>query len=312
MAMEAKTLANERVAYCNGEILPESRVVVSFRDRGFKLGDAAFDATRTFGGRPFKLEAHVERLYNSLRYLRIDPGLSPAEMLHISEEVLERNLHLLGSDNDYWVIQRITRGVDVVGGELWESGGPTVIVECTPLPLKPRARLFRDGIPVVFPSVRRSPPDSLSPNAKTHNYLNLVIGDLEARDHDPEAWAVLLDTRGYLCEGIGSNIFLVRDGALLTPKSQYVLAGVSRQTVIELATGLGLAVAERDLSPYDAQTADEAFITSTSFCLCPVRSFNGVPVVEDGIPGPVTKALTEAFAALVDFDFVSQYLRQLD
>jgi len=304
-------LANERVAYFNGEIMPESRVLIPFRDRGFKLGDAVFDVARTFAGRPFKLREHVERLYRSLKYVRIDPGLAPAEMIAISEEVLERNRHLLDRDEDYWLAQRVTRGADVVGGELWQSGGPTVIVECTPLPLKPRAPLFRDGIRVVIPSIRRTPPESLSPNAKVHNYLNLVLGDLEVRAQDPEAWALLLDTRGYLCEGIGSNLFLVRNGALCTPKHQYVLAGVSRETVIELARAAQIPVVEEDLSPYDATTADEAFITSTSFCLCPVSRLNGQPIGDGGVPGPVTRRLTEAYSALVEFDFVGQYLRHL-
>ncbi len=304
-------LANERMAYINGKILPESQVTVSFRDRGFKLGDAAFDVCRTFGGKPFKLKEHVERLYRSLRYLRIDPGLTPEEMTAVSEEVLERNRHLLGPDDDYWLAQRVSRGVDVVGGELWESEGATVIVECTPLPLKPRARFFRDGLEVITPAVRRAAPDALSPNAKTHNYLNLVVADLQARSYKTDGWPVLLDHRGFLCEGNGSNIFLVRDGSLLTPKAQYVLAGVSRQTVMDLASGLGIPVLEEDLMLQDAANADEAFVTSTSFCLCPVASYDGQVLGDGTVPGPVTERLTRAFAEMVDFDFVAQYLRHL-
>ena len=305
------SLANERVAYFNGEIMPESRVLIPFRDRGYKFGDAAFDVARTFGGKLFKLKAHVERLYRSLKYLRIDPGMTPDEMIRISEEVLARNRHLLDRDDDYWLAQRVSRGVDVVGGELWESGGACVIVECTPLPLKPRARLFRDGIDIAVPSLRRVPPDSLSPNVKNHNYLNLVLGDLEVRSQNPDAWAILLDSRGFLCEGIGSNIFTVKAGILYTPKSQYVLAGVTRETVLELAAQRGIPAVEADLSPYDAYTADEAFVTSTSFCVCPARSFNGVPLGDGAVPGPVTKVLTDAFIALVDYDFVTQYTRHL-
>lgn len=304
-------LANERMAYFNGEIVPESRVVIPFRDRGFKLGDAVFDVARTFGGKPFKLKEHVERLYRSLSYTRIDPGLDQDEMIRISEEVLARNAHLLDRDEDYWIGQWITRGSEPSGGDLHESTGPLVIVDCNPLPLKARAALYRDGIPVVFPSIRRIPPECLSPNAKTLNYLNLVMGDQEVRIHDPGNWSVLLDTRGYLCEGTGSNIFLVRDGVVLTPKHQYVLAGVSRQTVIELAEDQGIPVREEDLTPYDAATADEAFITSTSFCLCPVRGFNGGRLGAEEIPGPVTKLLSDAYCDLVGFDFVGQFLKHL-
>ena len=306
----ANPRANHRVAYFNGRFVPEREVVLPFRDRGFKYGDAAFDMTRTFRGRPFKLKEHVDRLYRSLRYLRIDPGLSAGEMVAASEEVLERNRHFLTPDTDYWVGQRVSRGVDAVGDEGWEHTGPNVIVECIPLPLKNRARLFRDGIDIVVPPTRRVPPDSLSPRAKTHNYLNLITADLEAKAQDKEAWSVLLDTNGHLAEGIGSNIFLVRDGAVVTPHERWVLPGVSRAAVIELCGKLGIACAEADLDLYDAATADEIFMTSTSLCICPVRSIGGRQL-PGPIPGPVTRRLTEAYAESVGCDFVAQYLAHL-
>jgi branched-chain amino acid aminotransferase len=302
--------ANHRVAYFNGKIVPEREVVLPFRDRGFKYGDAAFDMTRTFNGRAFKLKEHIERFYRSLRYLRIDPGIGQADMVAASEEVLARNSHFLTPDTDYWVGQRVSRGVDAVGDEGWEHTGPNVIVECIPLPLKNRARLFRDGIDIVVPPTRRVAPDMLSPRAKTHNYLNLVMADLEAKAQDKEAWSVLLDAQGHLAEGIGSNIFIVRDGAVLTPNERWVLPGVSRATVIELCGELGIPCREADLDLYDASTADEIFMSSTSLCLCPVRSIGG-QVLPAPIPGPVTRRLTEAHAKFVDCDFVAQYLKHL-
>ena len=306
----ANPRANYRVAYFNGRIVPEREVVLPFRDRGFKYGDAAFDMTRTFHGRPFKLKEHVERLYRSLRYLRIDPGLSPAEMTAASEEVLERNRHFLSEDTDYWLGQRVSRGVDAVGDEGWEHTGPNVIVECIPLPLKARARLFRDGIDIIVPPTRRVSPEALSPRAKTHNYLNLITADLEAKAQDKEAWSVLLDADGHLAEGIGSNIFVVRDGAVLTPRERWVLPGVSRAAVIELCGELGISCDEADLDLYDAATADEIFMTSTSLCICPVRSIGG-RALPMPIPGPITHRLSDAYARLVGCDFVAQYLRQL-
>jgi branched-chain amino acid aminotransferase len=304
--------AAERVAYFNGQIISEREVRIPFRDRGFKFGDAVFDTTRTFGHRIFKLREHVERLYRSLGYLRIDPGLTPAEMVQITEEVLARNLPLLEPDEDYWVTQRVSRGLDAADQGIWGQAGPTVVVECQPLPLRERARLFRDGIKVIVPSVRRTPPESFSPRAKTHNYLNVITGDLEARAQDPEAWAVLLDTRGFLAEGTGSNIFLVRGGTVFTPREQFVLGGISRETVIELARQSGIPLAEADLELYDAYTAEEAFLTSTSLCICPVRSVNGVAIGGARVPGPVTRRLTDAYQRLVDCDFVAQYLKRLD
>jgi branched-chain amino acid aminotransferase len=304
--------SGERVAYFNGRIVPEREVRVPFRDRGFKFGDAVFDTTRTFGHRIFKLREHVDRLYRSLRYVQIDPGLTPARLIEITEAVLRQNLPLLEPDEDYWVTQRVSRGLDPGDEPTWGQTGPTVIVECLPLPLRARARLFRDGIKVIVPAVRRVPPECLSPRAKTHNYMNVTLGDLEAKKADPEAWAVLLDTRGNLAEGTGSNIFLVRGGTVSTPREQLVLAGISRDTVIELARETGVPLVERDLDLFDAHTADEAFLTSTSLCICPVRSVNGVPIGSGQVPGPVTRRLTDAYKQLVDYDFVAQYLKRLE
>ena len=305
-------LSNERVVYINGEIVPESRAMVSFRDRSFKYGDGAFDMTRTFGHRIFKLDEHLKRFYKSLKYLQMDPGMSLEKMKEISEEVLARNLHLLADDEDYWVGQRVSRGVEPVGGDIHEAAEPTVVIECTPLPFKARAHYFRDGMEVVIPSTRRTAPDSLTPRAKTHNYMNLMVAHEEVRRQNANAWAILLDVNGNLCEGVGSNIFVVEDGVVYTPEDRFVLCGVSRQTAIDLAEAAGIKVVRKDLDLYDAYTADEAFITSTSFCIVPVNSFNGIEVGDGAIPGPITKRITDAYVDFVDHDFVGQYLNHLD
>ncbi len=109
------TSTRQRVAYFNGNIVPESQVLLPFRDRGFLFGDAVFDTARTFGGRVFKLQEHVDRLFRSLRYTRIDPGLSPGEIKAIAEEVLQHNVPLLDEDEDYWVYLRISRGICICG-----------------------------------------------------------------------------------------------------------------------------------------------------------------------------------------------------
>lgn len=307
------TASAERTAWFNGSFLPESAVRISFRDRGFINGDGVFDTARTFRGRPHKLREHVERLYRSMAYLRLDPGLAPEELLAISEELVARNEPLRGAAGDWWVTQRVTRGPapaddDGRGGSREQA---TVIVECTPLPLARRAPLFRDGIDVVIPWVRRVPPECLSPRAKTHNYLNLALGQLEAASQNPEAWAVLLDTQGNLAEGIGCNVFLVIDGVLKTPRAQKVLPGITRESVLDHASALGIPVEETDLDPYDALTAQEGFLTSTSLCLCPIRSVDGRPLAGGSLPGAVTVRLTQAFSESVQFDFVGQYLAHL-
>jgi branched-chain amino acid aminotransferase len=305
------TILNQRVVYLNGRIIPESEATLPFRDRGVKYGDAVFDTTRTFGHRIFKLREHLERLYRSLRYVRIDPGLSLDEMAAITEDVVARNLPLLGPDEDYWISQRITRGiVDPNERSAWpDYVGPTVIVECLPLPLSTRAKLYRDGIDVIVPATRRTAPAMQSPRAKTHNYLNLILADLEVQAQNPEAFAVLLDENGNLCEGRGSNIFMVSDGTLITPRERYVLPGISRQTVIELAATEGIPFEEKDFDLFDAYNGDEFFITSTSFCICPVRGINGVLFGDGSVPGPITNRLMRAYVDLVGFDWIAQYTR---
>ena len=233
------------------------------------------------------------------------------ELAEISETVVERNRHLLDEGEDYWVFQRISRGSNYPDGPGAPSG-PTVIVECIPLPLAKRAHLFRDGIDIVVPSVRRTPPESLSPNAKMQNYLNLIVAGFDAENAGDRAWPVLLDTRGFLAEGSGSNLFIVRNGEVITPKAQYVLAGISREVTIDLCGREGITCREEDIAPYDVTTADEAFLTSTSLCICPAVTFNGSTFAAAGVPGPVTERLMEAYAQEVNYDFVGQYLQHLD
>ena len=300
-------MANERVAYVNGEIVPESEAVISIRDRGFLQGDAVFDTTRTFGGRIFRLDEHLDRFFHSLKYMRIDPGMTKQDFARLTMEVLEANLPLIEADDDYWVTQRVTRGVTVDGEDK-----PSIIIECVPLPFKARAAYYRDGLPVVVPSVRRTPPEAQSPRAKVHNYVNLVQATLEVESQNPNAWPILLDTNGNLSEGPGSNIFIVKDGIVITPREQFILSGISRRVAIELAQELGIEVQEADIDLYDAYTADEAFVTSTSFCICPVSSFNGSSVADGSVPGPVTDRLTRAYSGMVGLDVAGQYLARLE
>ena len=297
------------IVFFNGRLLPEKDVGISIHDRGFLYGDAVFDATRTFNGRTFKLREHIDRLYNSLRYLRIDPGMGREEMERWSLEVVNHNYPLLPSDQDLWVMQRISRGIE--SSEPGYTMRPTVLIETHAIPFTRRAALYRDGINLITPSVPRVPPRFLSPRAKTHNYLNLIMGELEAHATDPDSWAVLLDENGNLTEGRGSNVFLVKDGTVSTPRGQLVLEGITRGVVLDLAARLGLPVAERDLDLYDAYTADEAFLTSTSLCICPISSVNGASVGNGKVPGPVTQQLMAAFSDLAGMDYIAQYLYHL-
>ena len=297
----------ERVAYVNGVIAPESESKVSIHDLGFLYGDAVFDTTRTFGHTIFKLDEHLDRFFDSLKYMRIDPSLTRGEFAAITMDVLDANLPLLDDDDDYWVSQRVTRGVRGAG----DANRPTVVIECFPLPFQERAKFYRDGLQVVTPSIRRTPPEAMSPRAKMHNYINIIQGDLEVKAQNPDAISILLDVNGNIAEGMGSNIFLVKDSAVTTPREQYVLGGISRSTVIELAQEMGIETREADMDLFDAYTADEAFVTSTSFCICQVASVNGSPIGDGSVPGPVTDRLQKAYSGLVGVDIVGQYLARL-
>ena len=158
----AQQLSNQRIAWFNGKFMPEGQVMIPFRDRSWKYGDGAFDMTRTFEGQPFRLKEHIDRFYRSLRYLQIDPGIGPKEMVAHSEEVVARNEHLRPAIGDWWVGQRVSRGVDAVGDEGWDHTGPNVVIEVLPLPLAKRAKLYRDGAEVITTTVRRTAPSMLS------------------------------------------------------------------------------------------------------------------------------------------------------
>ena len=300
-------MSTERVAYVNGEILPESQASVSINDRGFLYGDAVFDTTRTFNGEIFRLEQHLDRFYESLRYMRIDSPVDKAEMKEITLKILDKNLEILPEGDDYWVSQRVSRGVRGLPGGM----KPTIVIECFPLPLQERSEYYRDGIKMITSSIRRTAPESLSPRAKMHNYINLIQAELEVQSQDSRALALLLDVNGNLCEGHGANIFLVNKGVIYTPREQFVLAGISRQVTIELADNLGYEIKETDLDVFDAYTADEIFVTSTSFCICPVSMINGLQVKSKTVPGDVTLELQTAYSKLVKMDFVKQYLDKL-
>ncbi|MEM7123135.1 MAG: aminotransferase class IV [Pseudomonadota bacterium] len=298
-----------RVAWYNGETMPEADVRIPFRDLGFIYGDSVYDTARTFNGIPHLVDDHVDRLFASLKYVMIDVPYDRQTIVDVTKEIAEKNKALLGPDMDYWVCQRVSSGVQTIEGEAPLQSGPTFIIECKPIPFKARAPMFRDGIDAVISSQRRFAPDALSPNAKTSNYLNMLIGAREVAAIAPHAWAVLLDHKGYVCEGAGCNIFFVRDGRVVTPPRESVLPGVSRRLVIELCVDVGVECAEEPITLFDAATADEAFFSATSLCMCPLRSFNGRQF--ELSPGPITARLMDAYKQRVGFDFVAQFLAHL-
>ena len=295
----------EYTAYFKGEWMPFSQVKIDPMDRGFTVGDVVFDVARTFNGKSFRMEDHIQRLYRSLKFVRIDPGLSAKEMLDISEEVVQRNDHLRAEVGDFTITQFGTRGP---GSSSRSAGPPAVCVKVAPIGFGRFADLFKDGAHGVITRTRSYPVESLDPKVKNYSRMNFNLADLEAADVDPEAWPILTDADGSLTEGTGYNVFLVTDGVIRTPGDRNILQGVSRGMVFDLARQLNIPLVEEDLQPYDLYTADEAFFSGTSPCILPVSKVDQREI-GDGRPGPIVQQLLSAWSETVGMDIVDQALQ---
>ena len=295
----------EYTAYFKGEWMPFSQVKIDPMDRGFTVGDVVFDVARTFNGKSFRMEDHIQRLYRSLKFVRIDPGLSAKEMLDISEEVVQRNDHLRAEVGDFTITQFVTRGP---GSSSRSAGPPAVCVKVAPIGFGRFADLFKDGAHGVITRTRSYPVESLDPKVKNYSRMNFNLADLEAADVDPEAWPILTDAEGSLTEGTGYNVFLVTDGVIRTPGDRNILQGVSRGMVFDLARQLNIPLVEEDLQPYDLYTADEAFFSGTSPCVLPVSKVDQREI-GDGRPGPIVQQLLSAWSETVGMDIVDQALQ---
>lgn len=292
-------------AYFNGEWMPFSQVKIDPMDRGFTVGDVVFDVARTFNGKSFRMREHIDRLYRSLKFVRIDPGLSSDEMLDISEDVVRRNESLRQDVGDYTITQFVTRGP---GSSARDAGPATVCVKARAIDFGRIASLFETGAHGVITRTRSYPVESLDPKVKHYSRMNFNLADLEAGDVDPDSWPILTDSDGNLTEGTGYNVFLVTDGVIRTPGDRSILQGVSRGMVFDLAHQLGIPVVEEDLQPYDMYTADEAFFSSTSPCVLPVTKVDKRQLGE-GRPGPIVEQLLSAWSESVGLDIVDQARR---
>jgi branched-chain amino acid aminotransferase len=300
----------ERVVYLNGGFLPESQAKVSVFDSGFNAGDGVYDVTRTFAHKPFRLRDHVERLFRSLQYTRIDCGLSLDEMEKVSLEVIDRNKRLLSDSEDLALWQVVSRGVRSPKGNR-VGGGATVAVYCVIVNFPEFASFYVEGAPIVIPSTRRVPPECLESKAKITNKMNHIMASFEAKQVDPRAIPLMLDIHGNLSETSAHNFFLVSNGKLCTPTDRNVLGGITKVGIFDLAKQLGIETVEDEFTPYDLYTAEEAFLASTSPTIVPVRSVNGAKIGQ-GAPGPMTLRLIAAWNNMVGIDIVDQALSHLD
>lgn len=272
----------------NGVITPPEGASIPALDRGFLYGDSVYETVRTYEGRPFRLEQHLDRLERSAISLGID---SRAATVDPASEVSRTLIEAANEESAVRVL--LSRGTGPIGYDPAPAGPPTVVIYVRPCPTIPDAWL-REGVDVAIVEVLRNDPMALDPAIKSSNLLNNLMAWREARRlgvYEP----ILLSGDGHLTEGASSNIFLVRDDRLLTPDpGNGLLVGITRDLVLNLARQDGIAVEERSLSPDDLRRADEAFITSTLKGILPVRRCDGWPIRE-GRPGPVTCRLIRLF-----------------
>ncbi len=275
-------------ASINGEIVPLEQARIPVLDNGFLFGDSVYEVLRTYGGRPFESARHFRRLRASAARLGIAVSLSDAALRGRVRALLAR-----AGDVESYVRIVVTRGV---GDSSYDPGavtGPTVVMIQKELP-RPPARLYAEGIRVSLVDTRRNHPRSLDPAIKSSNLLNNILAVREARDRGAEE-PVLLNLEGFLAEGASTNVFVARGGALLTPPlSAGILGGITREVLLELAASLEIPCRETALEPRELVGADEAFLSSTTREVMPVRQVDET-VIADGRPGPLTRRLMEAF-----------------
>jgi branched-chain amino acid aminotransferase len=292
-------------------MVPESEAKISIFDSAVMLGDTVTESTRTFRQQPFKLERHIDRLYKSLKVTRIDAGHSPEEMLQISRDVLEANLPLLGPEDDCWLVHNISRGLSVAGADPTKQVSPaTVMIFTSFLDLRDWAEFYTTGCHAVTAMSRAVPSQALDSRIKNRSRMAYTLAEAEVKLVDRAAQGILLDIHGNVAENKGANVFLVSEGEIRTPTTANALAGVSRETIFELANAVGIPIREMDLQTYDLYTADEIFFTSTPYCIMPATKFNGL-VVGDGQVGQISQKLLTAWSELVGMDIVRQGQDQL-
>lgn len=307
---------SQRTVYLSGRLVPESEARISIFDCALMYGDMAFEMTRTYAGRPFKLREHLVRLYASLRLMEIDCGLSIDQMEQATLQTLERNRSTEPADMDWQIMHNVSRGpLPLYRTAFAEPVGPTISINCWPLitHMGGIAPKYDSGVDLVIPAQQTLPAHLVDPRAKTRSRLHYQMANLQAARMGAGRWPVLLDPDGFLAEGTGCNVFLVREGCLLTPEPRNILLGVSRDVTMELAGKLDIPIRQANLGRRDALLADEIFCTATSYALVHAVSFEG-QTVGNGGRGPVFTRLLQAWKNLTGVDFIAQahdYARRL-
>jgi branched-chain amino acid aminotransferase len=297
----------EPLVYLNGQMVPASQARIAYYDAGVVLGATVTEQTRTFHLRPFRLNDHLDRLFRALRYTRLDIGMSQEALACISLDVLKQNARMLAPGDELGLIQFVTAGEYTTYAPGPARTAPTVCVHTFSLPFKMWAVKMQAGAHLVTPSIRHVPPQCVDPKMKCRSRMHYYLAENEAHLADPDAAALLLDLDGHIAETNAANFLMVARGAIHSPTTRNTLPGISRTVVMELATQLGIAFIERDIQVFEAVNADEAFLSSTPYCLMPVARINGLPI-GDGKPGPVYHRLMEAWSEMVGLDIFQQII----
>ena len=288
-----KPLNNELVVYIDGKYYPKSEAKISVFDHGLLYGDGVFEGIREYNGVVFKLKEHIDRLYRSAHVLTLKIPLTKDEMLSAVVETLRKN-----KLKDSYIRLVVTRGLGDLGLDPRKCPKPSIIIITDTISL--HATDAKDnGITTMFSWVRRNPVDATSHEIKSLNYLNSVLAKIEANANGVDE-ALCLESNGYIAEGVGENVFIVKKGELLTPPtSTGALAGITAEVVTQIAAKLKIKLTVTNLTPFMIFTADEAFFTGTAMEMVPIREVNKRQIGM-GKPGPITKKMMTEFQKIIE------------
>jgi branched-chain amino acid aminotransferase len=278
--------------WIDGTYFRKDEAKISVYDHGLLYGDGLFEGIRVYNGKAFKLEEHIDRLFDGAKAIMLKPPLGAAAIVAQVEECVERS-----GRRDAYIRLVLTRGVGDLGVNPALCPRPSLIIIVDEIKLYP-AECYEKGIPIITAATRRVGPEAWDPRVKSLNYLNNVLAKIEAAQAGCME-AVMLNGQGYVAECTADNIFIVKGGALLTPNPQdSILDGITRRAVMDAAAGLGMEVRGALLTRYDLYTADECFMTGTGAEIMPVTAVDG-RAIGDGKPGAWTGRLRRAFGDLV-------------
>jgi branched-chain amino acid aminotransferase len=292
-------LDDDLLVYINGEFIPANQAKISVFDHGFLYGDGVFEGIRAYNGKVFKLKEHLDRLYDCAKVIDLQIPISKEEFAKIIIETLERN-----KLKDAYIRPIVTRGVGDLGLDPRKCKKPSIIV-ITKEWGKLYGNLYEKGLKAVTVTVRRNAIDALPPNLKSLNYLNNILAKIEANAKGGDE-AIFLDHNGYVSEGSGDNIFVVKNGEVVTPPTLNNLRGITRAIAIELIEKLKIPFKETNIGLYDLYSADEIFVTGTAAEIAPITYIDGRKV-GDGKPGKLTKMLMDEFRKITESEGVPIY-----